>query len=126
AFRRLGAGVLEAWARAALALVLRRAGAPEARDAALAAEALARSAGARGPQALAFLALEGNGHADRAEYRRLAAELAAECGLLLPADARPGGPAAVPDEEPKAALRVRCFGAFGMTVGSTRVDLAAV
>ena len=44
-FRRLGAPVLEAWARALLALSLGRIDHPEAEQAALAAEALARTTG---------------------------------------------------------------------------------
>ena len=48
AFHGLGAGVLEAWSRALLSLSLARAGAPEAREAALQAENLARYSGTPG------------------------------------------------------------------------------
>jgi tetratricopeptide (TPR) repeat protein len=44
-FHQLGAGVLEAWSRALLALALARSGVPEAREAALQAENLARYSG---------------------------------------------------------------------------------
>ena len=44
-FRALGAGSLEAWARGLAALALARVGAPDAREAALGAEAVARSTG---------------------------------------------------------------------------------
>src|SRR5947208_6221516 len=47
-FHRLGAGVLEAWSRALLSLSLARAVAPEAREAALQAEHLARYSGTPG------------------------------------------------------------------------------
>src|SRR5262245_61469150 len=47
-FRRLGAGVLEAWARGLLAIGLAESGSPEAREAATSAENLARAAGAPG------------------------------------------------------------------------------
>jgi hypothetical protein len=56
-FRRLGAGVLEAWARSLLSLALARLGAPEARDAALQAENLARYSGTPGARYFPYLAL---------------------------------------------------------------------
>src|SRR5438552_12359672 len=56
AFHRLGAGVLEAWSRALLSLSLARAGAPEAREAALQAEHLARYSGTPGARYFPYLA----------------------------------------------------------------------
>src|SRR5262249_34128151 len=55
--RALGAGTLEAWTRAGLALARARAGAPEARHGATEAEILARLAGVPGAQVLAYRAL---------------------------------------------------------------------
>jgi DNA-binding SARP family transcriptional activator len=85
-FRVLGAGVLESWALACAALAEARSGAPQARQAALAAEASARSAGVPGAQALAHLALGVEArHACSAriaaEHLRLARSLAQVCGL---------------------------------------------
>lgn len=55
--RSIGAGVLEAWALACLALAEARAGNPQARELGLAAEATARRAAVPGAQAIAHLAL---------------------------------------------------------------------
>ena len=56
-FRRLGAPVLEVWARCGQALALAVGGDPGAREAALSADAAARSVGVDAAEALAFLAL---------------------------------------------------------------------
>ena len=56
-FRALGAGSLEAWARSLEAVAMARAGSPDAREAALGAEAVARSTGVAVGQAVAHVAL---------------------------------------------------------------------
>jgi DNA-binding SARP family transcriptional activator len=85
-FRALGAPVLEAWARGLGALVLASAHEPDARDAAVAAEMSARSAGVPQARLLSYLALAqvtaDEEEAD--EYRTLAAQIATETGLALP------------------------------------------
>ncbi len=134
-FRALGAGSLEAWARSLLAGSLARADAPNAREAALAAEAFARSAGTPGPHALAYaaLALADPGHAP--ELRALAAALFEETGLAEPDALKPIGASSPessgtsglperPDHVP--ALEIHCFGAFAMAVAGRPVDLAAL
>jgi DNA-binding SARP family transcriptional activator len=56
-FRRLGAGVLEAWARSVGALAAASAGTPDARDQVLAAESLGRATGVPATRVLAHAAL---------------------------------------------------------------------
>ncbi len=70
--RRLGAGVIEAWARAALAVFSARTGAPEARLAASTAEEVARSAGLPAAQAVACAALAMLHGTDDEDYRAAA------------------------------------------------------
>ena len=84
-FRSLGAGTLEAWARALLAGALARDGAPERLEVARGAEAVARTTGAPGPHALAHLALAIADPAHAAELRALGESLLAEVGLVAPA-----------------------------------------
>jgi DNA-binding SARP family transcriptional activator len=129
AFRSLGAGVLEAWSRAAAAVARARAGDPHARDLALQAETLARAAGARGAQALAFAALGALSDASADEYRRLAASLAEECGLDL--GALTGPDVAVTSEtfrarEPAPPIVLRCFGGFCLALHGVVVDCSTV
>ena len=84
-FRRLGAPVLEAWARALLALSLSRIDHPEAEQAALAADALARTTGVLPARGLAQLALAWV-RGDRAgELAASARSTLADAGLVAPA-----------------------------------------
>src|SRR2546430_9234197 len=69
-FRQLGAGVLEALSRALVSLGLARNGAPEARDAALQAENLARYSGTPGARYFPYLALAEIEPERAAEYQR--------------------------------------------------------
>jgi len=113
AFRRLGAGVLEAWARALVALAAARSGSPDARELSLQAESHGRSVGAPGVRLLAhaaLAALEAGRGAD-ADQPALAAGLAEEGVLALPAWGRPSGTAAAlgggsPTAEVWSALEV--------------------
>jgi DNA-binding SARP family transcriptional activator len=147
-FHGLGAASLEAWARVLAALAVVRAGAPDAREAALAAEAVARAAGIPVAQALAHRALgELDDHA--AELRSGADAVLGEAGLALPGP-RPGvftfvdaatagawpvdtaAAGSAPGEDapsagtPKPPAEVRLFGSFAMAIDGRPVDLAAL
>lgn len=95
AFRELGAAVPEAWARSLAALFGAEAGAPDARDAALAAEGLGRLAGVPGARMVAYAALEravGDeeaGPGRRSDYGLLAETIATETGLAAPPPSLP-------------------------------------
>ncbi|MCJ7711118.1 MAG: winged helix-turn-helix domain-containing protein, partial [Chloroflexi bacterium] len=88
-FRRLGAGVPEAWARGLAALAASRTGAPEAREAALAAESMGRATGTPGVRLITHEALAWLDGGHGADHPLIAA--AAETGLMLPGWARPVG-----------------------------------
>jgi DNA-binding SARP family transcriptional activator len=125
--RRLGAGVLEAMARGLAAYGLAESGAPEARDAALAVESLARTTGTAGPRLLAYAALAAADPARRAEYQTLAGNVQRETGLQLPGvrDANGAVPAgAVPagslagDPAPASTVGRRANGAGSVHSGT--------
>ena len=151
AFRRLGAGVLEAWARGLLALGLAECGSPEAREAATGAESLARAAGTPGVRLLTSLAMALADDERRAEYAALAEAVRRETGLAdPPASDRPDRPTLVAVGPPVAAepvaaaaveangvqvatwaagagdLLVRTFGRFEVTIDGRRVPLEAI
>lgn len=87
-FRRVGAGVLEAWARGLEALAAANAGAQDAREVALGAESLGRATGSAVARMLAHVAL-GLVEGDRgADHEVLASTIAAETGLVPPPWAR--------------------------------------
>ena len=152
-FRRLGAGVLEAWARSLAALAAAHGGGPDARDQAVVAESLARASGSGAARMLAHLALAEVDPAHGDDNRRLAATASAESGLTAPpwARSRAGardpafdpGPADVPPrgETPTGdhatpgvggvvagdpAVTVRTLGGLALEVGGRRVPLDAV
>ena len=83
-FRRLGSGVLEAWARGLLAVGLAEVGSSEAREAATSAESLARAAGAPGARLLTYRAMRLIDEARRGEYETLEASVREETGLVGP------------------------------------------
>jgi DNA-binding SARP family transcriptional activator len=139
--RRLGMGSFEAWARAGYALSAARAELPDALEAAEVAEAVARVAQVPGALAVAYLALAAAKPAERQELRVLAASTAASAGMVglaveaASAERAPVGepaeaveavettrPARVTTSEPPV-LRVRCFGAFSVSVDGRPVDL---
>jgi DNA-binding SARP family transcriptional activator len=125
-FVEAGANVLEAWARAALALALVRAGDPQARSAALAAEQFGRRSGVAAAQALAYVAL-GELDADPgSEYWRLARTAQEECGLsgLLGAVSPHAHEPAQADAEPGFA--VSCLGGLRLRRRGRELDLRAV
>ena len=135
-FRALGASSLEAWARSLVAASMARAGAPAARDAALAAEAFARTAGTPGPHALAYagLALADPTHAT--EFRARAAALYDDTGLAEPEALRSPAPradeldvgdvASLGASDGAPPLEIQCFGAFAISVAGRPVDLASL
>jgi DNA-binding SARP family transcriptional activator len=119
AARALGASVLEAWARAGLALAAARRGDPDSRDAAIQAEVSARVVGAKGAQGVAYLALAECDPAQAPEYEALVRAVEEECGIALLA----GMPVNTLDTPP--SLELRCFGGFSLAIGGTPVDLTA-
>jgi DNA-binding SARP family transcriptional activator len=130
-FRRLGAGVLEAWARGLAALALAETGADDAREAALSAESFARSTGTPGARLLAYLAMAAAEPARSDEYSDLAAAMRVETGLLAAPAASPAVPPGVrpwdaPSAAPEEGLRVRTLGRFALEVDGRRVSLDGV
>ncbi len=129
-FHQLGAGVLEAWSRALLALTLARSGVPEARDAALQAENLARYSGAAGACFFPYLALAEIEPDRAAEYGELATAVQEESGLAPLSSAMP---IPVPENvirmgtvRSAASLSIRCFGGFNIAIKGRAADLTAV
>ncbi len=130
-FHGLGAAVLESWSRSLLALALARAGRPEARQAALDAEALARSTATPGAAALAQVALVESDPAAPPDQSAPADDLLADLGIRRwrDPDVREPAPPAVPAEagpgrsEP---VLLRCFGGFRLVVDGRPVNLAEV
>ncbi len=127
-FRALGAGSLEAWARGLSALALTRAGAPEARDAALGAEAVARSAGIVVVAAVAQRALAELDPAAAGELGAAADGILAEAGVALPSGGRSEAVGPDPAQGPGGAapVEIRLFGSFAIAVEGRSVDLAAL
>ena len=135
-FRALGAGSLEAWARGLMALALARAGAPEAREAARAAEAVARSTGIAIVAAIAQRALAELDPVADAELGTAADALLIEAGIALPESGRSVAAGEDADGEPAmsgpaaagsvgaGSVGVRLFGSFAMTIEGHPVDLA--
>ena len=126
-FRKVGSGVLEAWSRAVRAIALMRVGAPEARQAALDAEALARSTGVRGAQAIAHAVLGALGGERATEHATLGRALGEECGLSLDDLVRGGGSMArPPGAGTTPSVELCCFGGFRVAIHGRPVDLAGV
>src|SRR5207253_498766 len=129
-FHALGAGVLEAWSRALLSLSLARSAAPEAREAALQAESLARYSATPGARFFPYLALAEIEPERAAEYRGLALSVQEECGLApLAALAPPPPPEnVIPIGVVRStpSLSVHCFGGFSIAIHGRPVDLTTV
>ncbi len=129
AFRRLGSGVLEAWARGLAALAGVGGDADAARDAALGAEALARTAGAAGARLPAYRALECVDPVRAGDYAQLAAGVEAETGLALPGP-RPAHATPVAGEDvamrdaSRAPVRISTLGGFVIEVDGEALDLS--
>jgi DNA-binding SARP family transcriptional activator len=126
-FRRLGAGVPEAWARSLAAIALAEAGAEDAREAASSAESFARATGTPGARLLAYLAMATAEPARAVEYHELAAVVRAETGLNALPVITSGEPARESNPEPSdRGLRVRTFGGFALEMDGRRVSLDGV
>ena len=122
-FQGLGAEVLETWARAVLSIGLARAGARNARQTAVRAEASARSLGVPGAQALAYAALAETDSPRARDYRALAAAVQKECSLTTPG--APAGDSG--DHRPRsksASVVIRCFGVFSISIRGVPIDLS--
>ena len=114
-FRMLGTGVLEAWTRALGALAQAELETDEAREAALSAESVARTAGVPGARLVAYMALARSDEARAAEFELLAEGARRDAGLAPP-------PVAVHEVADGAvaaamasALEIRTFGRFRIT-----------
>jgi DNA-binding SARP family transcriptional activator len=127
-FRHLGAGVLEAWSRALASLGLARNGAPEAREAALQAENLARYSGTPGARYFPYLALAEIEPERAAEYQSLAVAVQEECGLAPLAASSPAPENVIPIGVGRSvpSLSIRCFGGFSIAIKGRPVDLTTI
>jgi DNA-binding SARP family transcriptional activator len=135
AFRKLGAGVPEAWARGLAALGLAESGSPEAREAASSADSLARAAGTPGVRLVTYGALAIADEGRRSDHEQLAEAVRRETGLTPPPSGIAPSPVIVPpsgatgagtaaDDAP--SFRVRAFGGFEMDVAGRSVGLDAI
>ena len=129
-FRALGAGSLEAWARGLAALALARIGAPDAREAALGAEAVARSSGIVVVAAVAQRALAELDPVGAGDLGAAADGTLLEAGIELPGAGRagfarpaPGSGQAGTTSAAGGRVEIRLFGSFAMTVEGRPVDL---
>ena len=127
AFHQMGAGVLEAWARGLLALTLARGGEPEAKEAALQAESLARYTGASGAAYFAYLALAALEPERSADHLALAEAIIDESHL---ARCEPAAEANVirimPPPRALPSIQISCFGGFKMSLKGGPLDLSAI
>ena len=145
AFRRLGAGVGEVWARCGLAVAVACEQHPDARQVALEADRAARSAGVPAAEALAMLALALTETDKRSEYLALATTIAQQSGLRWQLDALgvppvhdPGvitptgkGSSAMPNgngngRHRAVPLTLGCFGRFQLEIAGREFDCTAL
>ena len=138
-FRQLGAAVPEAWSRALAAAAMVRSAAPDAREAALAAESLGRATGTPAARMLAYAALGRAAEGRVADYAQLADTVRADIGLVLPpgleGDAEvappdvvlPGTDGRAPGADERRVLRptvrIRTLGGCGLDVDGRRASL---
>ncbi len=141
-FGALGAGTLQAWARAAAALGHVRVGSPSAPALATSAHAFARTNSVPGAAALASGAIaglrkEGRNAVVTDAFLSRGSELGIHVAALFPTDARPPRRGEPPwlglvdrrgSGEPgtRGGCVVRCFGGFTIRLHGTQVDLHAV
>ena len=130
--RALRSSVLEAWAFGLRAAAIARAGEPDARQAALQAEAMARSAGVPSARLFSYVALAAASTADAPEYLEHAHAIGAESGIAMPA-ARPARLEPIVasihagnGHAPAPPIRIRLLGGYRLEVDGLPVDLAAV
>ena len=110
-FRRLGAGVLEAWARGLAALASASLGTPDARETALGAESAGRAAGSPPGRMYAYAALADVDEVRGAEYALLAETVGSETGLVVPRAQPPSEADGVDATQALAAVSIRESGA---------------
>lgn len=120
-FQEIGAGVLEAWATALLALALAEQRDPKASKAALKAESLANSAGIEGPKAYAYLALAAVDSSRAAQFSQLAKISLARTGL----DPRVLD-AGVDVVKAGHTLSITCFGGFRFAIDGRPVPMMSM
>lgn len=134
-FRRLDAGVLEAWVAAFIALVSATEHLPDATETARAAEAQTRAAGVPGAAAFTYAALAAADPDQRSDFLALARSTASASGLACrPWAWRPDmAPWHRAPRPPQAAARtgaaviaIACFGEFQLLVRDRPTDLAGV
>ncbi|TMG33707.1 MAG: hypothetical protein E6H92_14350 [Chloroflexi bacterium] len=128
-FHKLGAGVLEAWSRALLSLGLAHAGSPDAREAALQAENLARYSGTPGARYFPYLALAEVQPDRAAEYQALAEAVLDECKLApfpIFTTAPLENVIEIGAVHQAPSLTVRCFGGFSIAIKGRPVDLTII
>ena len=119
-FHELGAGVLEAWARALWALALAQQGDPSALAAALKAENLANTAGVDGARLFVYLALARADPGRSALYVEMAAAAQARTGLTAPAaDQHPESS----KTRPQGVLLIQCFGEFRVAIDGRSLSM---
>src|SRR5207302_279732 len=124
----VGAAAERAEARALISLALARIGAPEARDAALQAENLARYSGTPGARYFPYLALAEIEPERGAEYQSLAASVQEECSLAPLAAPTPAPENVIPLGVGRSvpSLSIRCFGGFSIAIKGRPVDLTTI
>jgi DNA-binding SARP family transcriptional activator len=129
-FHRLGFGVLESWARSLGALGQAEQGTVGARDAARAAETLARGYGTPGPLLIAYRALTATDPGRASDYTALAENIERDSGLSIPTrdggigDQAQGGEATAGPRIP--VLEISLFGGFELRVDGLVLDLDVV
>ena len=137
-FSRLGADVLEAWARSGLALALARRRSPHALLAAAGAERLARSTGTIGAHAIAYAALAAaepeRAHAHVAAARAIAGSsgLSITGFLASPHSQSLEPPTVAAASEPSdhrstsPTVTLHCFGCFRLAINGRPVDSSCI
>ncbi len=137
-FRRLGAPVMEAWARSLLALSLGCIDHPEAEQAAFAADALARTTGVSPARGLAQLALAWVRCDQTGELATTARSVLADAGVVAPPWADHDGgslPQTPPVDTPSdgsslgstrmaGLVEARCLGPLELIIDGQPIDLA--
>ena len=136
-FRTLNSAVLEVWALALLSLSLAIERASGAREAAVQAENMARSAGVPAVRTFCYLALAELEPARSDDYLALAAAATADSGLVPPwhgrdrgfapgADADTARSASVTAVAAREPVMLQCLGGLSVRIGDRPVDLAAI
>lgn len=123
-FATLEASGLEAWCLCAAALARARTGDPLAIESATLAERSARSAGLRGPQAFAYLALEMADPDALANTGTWAETIARDVGLRLPVPPAAPVTAALPEPLATDGVTLQCLGGFVLRSGDVALDLS--